>query len=128
MSDNLPEKKLKPSQRRALESLLGGQNIGEAAAAAGVNPKTVSRWLNDDVTFYETLQRHSRAGVQRAGLRLNGLLDTAVDVFQDVMKNPTQKGASIKLRAANYAVQNATKLLEINDILQRLEALELRLP
>lgn len=128
MSENSQQKKLSPKQRRAIDALLSGMSKGEAAAAVGVNARTLSRWLNEDIAFFDELQQAGRAAVHDATRRLTATLDTAVSVFQGVMDNPGQEGASIKLRAANYAATHALKLIEVSDILERLAALESRLP
>ena len=40
-------KGLTAKQIKGLEALLDGANIQDAASAAGVNRKTIGRWLND---------------------------------------------------------------------------------
>lgn len=125
MSGNDSQKKLTARQRRALEALIVGMNQQDAAAAASVAPSTVARWKSEPA-FAAELQRQTTAGVNDATRRLAGTLDMAVNTFRRIMESPTAND-SLKLRAANYAAAHAVKLLEVSEILQRLEAIEARL-
>jgi hypothetical protein len=48
---------LTPAQETALQALLSGATITEAAATAGVQRQTVSGWLNHDSTFIAAYNR-----------------------------------------------------------------------
>ena len=47
MSQNQTQDTLSPAQHRALEGLLSSRNLTEAAKAAGVSTRSVSRWLHE---------------------------------------------------------------------------------
>ena len=123
MSENVAPKKLSPRQNKALAVLLLGCTKQEAAAVAGVTPKTIERWTGENVAFHDELQRRSGQAVQDATRRLTGTLDMAVDVFREVMEDK-ETPASVRLRAGNYAATHALRLLEVSEVLRRLDELE----
>ena len=63
------EKNLRANQVRAIDALLSRMNKTEAAAAVGVNIKTLQRW-QDEPLFSETLQRGRSKAVKDASRRL----------------------------------------------------------
>ena len=121
----MESKRLTAKQVKALEALLDGANLQDAAAAAGVNRKTVGRWLQD-ATFWTTYQANSRASLELAARRLTGKLDAAVELLGAVMDDASAP-AGVRLRAAQLALDGSLRLLEVADIQARLDALEERL-
>ncbi len=127
MSENVRETaRLSAKQHRALEALLSGMTKGDAATAAGVNPRTLNRWMNEDVLFWDTLQGESQKTVFDATRRLTAAMDTAVTVMTAVMQDDDAP-AAVRLRAAQVVTDTAVKLIETSDILRRLDELETRL-
>lgn len=128
MSENDRETvpRLSAKQHKALEALLSGMTKGDAATSAGVTPRTLNRWLHEDVLFWDTLQQESRTAVFDATRRLTATLDTAVTVMASVMEDVSAP-AAVRLRAAQVVTETAVKLIETSDILKRLEELETRL-
>ena len=112
-------------QLKALEALLEGANVQDAASAAGVNRKTVGRWLNDPA-FWTLYQVNSRRVLELAARRLTGKLDAAVELLGEVMDD-TNAPAGVRLRAAAQVIDGSLRLLEVTDIQERLDALEKRL-
>lgn len=117
--------KVPPKQVKALEALLDGANIQDAATAAGVNRKTIGRWLNDPA-FWKLYQFNSRRVLELAARRLTGKLDMAVGLVASVMEDEDAP-AGVRLRAAQQVIDGSLKLLEVADIQERLTALEARL-
>jgi hexokinase len=117
MSENLTSK-----QASALASLLAGSTIEQAAASARVNPATVYRWLQQEA-FRQQYQQARRQVVERAASSIQQAATEAVQVMTTIMLD---KGAapSVRLRAAQTVYEQATKWVEIEDVQQRLEALE----
>ena len=76
----MDEPRLTAKQAKGLEALLDGANIQDAAAAAGVNRKTLGRWLTEPL-FWKTYQLNSRRGLELAARRLTGNLDGAVELL-----------------------------------------------
>ncbi len=124
MSKNVKEVSLRANQRKAIEALLSGMNKGQAAAAAGVQPATLSRWLQEN-DFRAVLTVHSDQAIKDAAVRLKATLDTAVTVMQEVMADEDTNTA-VRLRAADISAGHALKLLEAADLIERIEVLEKR--
>lgn len=118
-------KRLTAKQVKALEALLDGDNVQTAAARAGVNRKTLGRWLTEPL-FWELYQVNSRRALELAARRLTGKLDGAVELLGAVMDD-SDAPPGVRLRAAQLALDNALRLLEAVDIQERLAALEARL-
>lgn len=122
----MDEPRLKGKQAKALDALLEGLNVQDSAAAAGVNRKTLSRWLNEDAAFWKAYQLHSHAALQLAARRLMSRLDGAVELLGEVMDD-TNAPAGVRLRAAAQVIDGSLRLLETADFAERLAALERRL-
>ena len=118
-------KPLTGKQTKALEALLDGANIQDAASAAGVNRKTVARWLQEPA-YWKLYQVNHRRGLELAARRLTGKLDMAVDMVSSVMEDD-EAPPSVRLRAAQQVIEGSLKLLEVSDFAERLAALEERL-
>lgn len=119
-------KQLTGKKAKALEALLEGLNIQDAAAVAGVNRKTLSRWLSYDVEFWKAYQSHSNGALQLAARRLTNKLDGAVELLDSIMEDEDAP-AGVRLRAAQLVVDGSLRLLDATDIQDRLAALEERL-
>jgi len=118
-------KQLTAKQVKAMEALLEGASIQTAAERAGVNRKTVGRWLQDPM-FWNLYQVNSRTSLELAARRLAGRLDMAVDMIASVMEDG-EAPAGVRLRAAQQVIDGSLKLLEVTDIQERIAALETRL-
>ena len=121
----MDEPKLSAKQVKGLEALLDGANVQTAAERAGVNRKTLGRWLTEPL-FWKTYQLNSRRGLELAARRLTGKLDGAVELLSSVMEDDEAPPA-VRLRAAQHVIDGSLRLLEVTDIQDRLAALEERL-
>jgi len=117
--------KVPPKQVKALEALLDGANVQTAAERAGVNRKTLGRWLQEPA-FWKLYQVNSTRSLELAARRLTGKLDMAVDMLTSVMEDEDAP-AGVRLRAAQQVIDGSLKLLEVADFAERLAALEARL-
>jgi hypothetical protein len=124
MAKNNQETRLSAKQQRAIEALLNGRTKGQAAAA-GVIPRTLSRWLAN-ADFQTELNTASDQAVKQAATRLKSTLDTAVTVMRETMEDK-RVNAAVRLRAADMAASHAMKLVEMAELLERIEKLEERL-
>ena len=115
--------KITRNQRKAIAALLEYPTIEQAAGAIGVNPRTVFRWL-DDTDFRLALGQAEGASLDRITRRLLVLGDQAVNVLEDIMSNPTQKGCSNRRLAATTILDQLLKLRELRNIEGRLSDLE----
>jgi hypothetical protein len=125
MAKNNQETRLSAKQQRAIEALLNGMTKGQAATAAGVIPRTLSRWLADP-DFQAELNTASDQVIKAAATRLKSTLDAAVTVMRETMED-RQVNAAVRLRAADRVASHALKLVEAAELLERIERLEDRL-
>jgi len=123
MSENLPDNKLTAKQTKALEALLTGVSKGEAAAAAGVNPRTLHRWINENLLFWNALQNGKHHSIFDSARRVVVGMETAVQVILEVLEDK-KAPAAVRLRAAQLTAELSLRLTEQTDILERLDELE----
>ena len=97
----------------------------DAAKAAGVEKRTIYRWL-DNPTFHDELTRRKSKAVDAASVRLAGSMSASVGVMQSI-RDDKQAADSIRLRAANYLLGHALRYIEMQDVIERIEAIEARL-
>lgn len=119
MSDN----KVTPKQTQAIKALLECPTIEQAAEVAGVNPRTLYRWL-DLPAFRVELTQAESAALDLAGRGLVRLVEGAVDALEDLLKTPNQEGASVKRLTANTILEQAVKLRELRSLEERVATLE----
>lgn len=108
-------------QKRAIESLLTARTLEEAAKAAGINPRSLTRWM-DDPAFRAELARQEGEAIQAATRRLTALADDAVAAVEDVLTGYAKPAA--RLRAAEMVLSNLLKLRELVGLEQRVPELE----
>lgn len=113
---------LSPSQVTALAALLAGRSVRAAAKAAGVDPATIHRWLNES-DFRAAQQAGRRQLAQQALAQLQGITADAIGVVRELMTD-TSKPATVRLRAAQIVIEGTAKWLELEDFDARLRALE----
>lgn len=111
---------------KALEALLQGMTVPEVATVAEVSTRQVYRWLEDS-DFSNALIDEQEAVLQRAGVRLAGLVDAALSGLADVLDRPDQRGANVKRLAARDVLELCLKWREQTEFAARLNALEDRL-
>lgn len=114
-----------PRQDKAIVGLLSEPTIQEAAKKAGVAEITLHRWLRNDA-FARAYRQARRQAVQQSIAALQQGSSDAVKVLRDVMNDVTVRD-STRVAAAREVLGFALKATEIEDILERLEALEQRL-
>ena len=121
MSPN-DSKKLTPRQKRAIEALLAGAKHKDAALVANVSPRTLSRW-KDTKAFASELQRRSGQAVKDAATRMTGNMDAMLDVLLEVA-NDDMAPRHVRVRAATSWIDRQGRLVELAEVLERLDALE----
>jgi hypothetical protein len=106
--------KLDRLQEQALVALLEKPTIGEAAAAVGVNEKTLRAWLKDP-TFAAAYRQTRRELVETAVGRIQAATGTAVDTLLAVAKSGAKD--SDRVRAAVALLDHAFRALTDADVL-----------
>ena len=121
MGEKVTENALRPRQVAAIAALLASGKIADAATAGDVSPKTVYAWLRQDA-FKAELRAAEGEAMRSLARRLAGLGELAADALKDAL-DPDQTMA-IRLRAADLVTARGPVLLELVDLLSRVEALE----
>ena len=116
----------KKSYERAALALLEHPTVAEAARSVDVSETTLYRWMNE-TEFRDVYRAARREVVRHSVARLQRACRTAVDTLQAVMESG-ESPASSRVTAARAVLEMAFKAVELEDIEERLAALEERLP
>jgi transposase-like protein len=109
-------------KEEAIAALLSQRNIEEAARAIGVTPNTLLRWLKIP-EFRDEYRRARREVVSQSVARLQQSTGFATSAILKLMSDPSVPPA-VRLRAAELVHALSSKSIEMEDVLERLEALE----
>ena len=109
-------------QARAVEALLREPTLARAAAAAGVNERTLRRWLSEPAFRSAVLAARRDAFGQAIGLTQR-YAPVAVATLVKVM-NDAAATASAKVAAAAVLLKFGREGMELDDLAERLDALE----
>ena len=126
VGDDAPLNGVTPRQDKAVEALLHEPTIGRAAAAAGVGERTLRRWLKKPVFRAAVLAARREAFSQAIGLTQRYApvaVATLVKVMQDATVN-----ANAKVTAAAVLPKFGREGIELDDLAERVEALERAMP
>ena len=118
-------KRLTVKHEKALISLLAGGDLKDAARAAGVEKRTIYRWLDIPI-FHDELTRRKSKAIDAASVRLAGGMVAAIGVMRRIMDDESTP-PSIQLRAAHYYLSHALRYVELHDVIERIDALEERM-
>lgn len=110
------------SHEEIISALLSTRSISEASAKLGILPRTIyNRMKNDD---FKRLYAEARKRILRATTEhLQKMTGSAVSVLADIMLDASLP-ANTRIYSATSILQYASKYTELNDILERIEALE----
>jgi len=117
MSDYLSNR-----QMRAIDALMSGRNVAGAAEAAGVSVRTLRRW-RDSPLFTAELQARGGEALEDTARQLSAAMRAAPATIAAIMTDG-KLPAGVRLAAAKTALENGMRLIELTDLMQRLEALE----
>jgi hypothetical protein len=90
---NAAAKELSPQQIAALDSLLAGSSVTDAAAAAGVVRSTVHDWLRNSFAFQAALNRGRRDLRQAVLHRLDRIANNATECIDKAIQGGDVKAA-----------------------------------
>lgn len=113
---------LSPKQRKAIEALLTEPTVKAAAARAGVNERTLRRYLTDK-EFQAAYQEARRESMRRVTARLQQAAGSAVNTLAAIHADPNLP-ASARVSAARIILDTAYKGVELEDLEERLGRLE----
>ena len=117
-----PPSGLTPRQERAIIALLNEPSIPKAAERAGVNERTLRRWMGDE-KFDRAFRRARREAFSHAISLMQHYAQHAVGVLAKVMTDPTAPH-SARVSASNSMLRNARESIELDDLAARVQALE----
>jgi hypothetical protein len=120
MSDSTQE--LEPKKEAAIIALLSSRNIGEAAQVAGVDSRTIYRWLKEPA-FDAEYRTARRTAYGQALARLHQITSAAVSTIAKIMVDQGTP-ASVRLRAADSVLAHVAKGIELQDVEARVAELE----
>jgi hypothetical protein len=112
---------LSSKQRKAIAALLSERTIEAAAQVAGINARTIYRWM-DSSDFRQALLEIEIDAIDAAARRLIGGKDAALDTLAELMLNADSE--SVRKQAACDWLDYLLKLRELRSIEKRLIALE----
>ncbi len=98
---------LTPVQRQAIESLARGSSFKSAAADAGIDRKTLYRWLHDDHSFRAAYYTWKAEIQESARARLLSLADAAVDAMGHAVHQRDARVAQALLKGLSILSPNA---------------------
>ena len=114
--------KLGHKKEEAIAALLTQRNIEDAARAAGVNVKTLLRWLKLP-EFASAYRQARRDTFSQSIARLQQASTAAATTLLKVMLDQSAP-AACRVRAADTVLSHAMRALEIEDIEARVAELE----
>ena len=115
----LPQK-----QTKAIVSLLNCRTVQEAASQVGVNESTIWRWMREQA-FQEALQEAKHRMVAQAFIKLQQAAGEAVETLRTIITDKAAP-ASSRVGAAKTVLEFAVRVAKIEEIENRLDALERR--
>ena len=113
---------LTPKQQKALAALLAEPTIPAAAAKLGMGESTLHKWLKDPA-FGDAYREARREAVGQAIARLQHVSSAAVSVLMQVAADKSAP-ASARVSAASKILDMALRAVELEDLENRLSALE----
>ena len=105
----------------ALVALLESRDLKEAAEKVGVSEVTLWRWLRRE-DFRNAFRELKKEAVSLAISRIQQVCGEAVETLREVMT--LGKGEAPRVQAAKAILELALKALEIEELEERIEALE----
>jgi len=116
--------KLKRKQETAIAALLTEPTIGSAAARVGVGEVTLWRWLRR-ADFQDQYRQARREVVSQAIAALQQASWEAVGTLRQVMAD-SEAPATSRVSAAKAVLELALRAVELEDLQERVRALESR--
>lgn len=118
---NNSEHGITTKQQKALAALLSERTLGAAAKSAGVGERTLYTWLNEP-NFKAALRDAEKAILDDVTRRLSAGQRLALDTLEKLVTSARHE--STKLRASVAWLEMSLKFRDMQDIEDRLTALE----
>lgn len=115
--------KITRKQEQAIAALLAQPSVGEAALAANIAESMLYRWLQKHDGFKTAYQAARREVVRQAIVQVQSACGKAVETLRSIMDD-SNAPASARVSAARTVLDMAVKAVELEDLEQRIAALE----
>ena len=109
-------------RERAIVALLSEKTVTDAAAKAGVNEKTLRRWLSEDEAFQAEYAAARQAAFDAGIHRVQALTARAVDTLAELLDDTDHP--NVRLGAARTVTEIAIHQHDAATILMRLDELD----
>lgn len=113
---------LTQNQQKAIAALLSSPSREEAARKCGLTSRTLRAYFQNS-EFCEAYRSAFQKLTENATRQAQRLLSPALDTLEEVMKDADAQPAA-RTNAARIAIESAMKLVEQNDLAERIAALE----
>jgi hypothetical protein len=114
---------LSRKQEELIAALLSASTVEQAARQVGVGYRTAHRWLQQDFDFQAAYRQARMALVKAAQGQLLRATGRAVEALLDVLDDPLAQPSS-KVSAARTILEQAVRVIELDDLEARIQALE----
>lgn len=113
---------LSPAQAHGVAAVLGTRSLEDAAKLAGVTTRTIRRWCSLPA-FQAALVTSRRQTFMQALDELRVAASEAVGALRRIVTNP-ETPAGVVVQAAHAILTHAFRGVELQDVLERIQALE----
>ena len=120
-----PTDSLTSKQAKALECLILGHTIDEAARLSLCSENSIDKWLKQK-PFSDALKFAKKTSFDIAARRLSNAFIKSVDVLETLMLD-SETSPGYRIKCADLILQNALRVAELNDMNDRLTNLEVTL-
>ncbi len=111
-----------PKQTRAITGLLTQPTKNEAAAAAGISPATLRRYLADE-EFQREYKKALAELMQDAAARARQSISPALECLRDICMSEDETSTA-RIQAARALMEYSLQIISVTDIEARIEELE----
>jgi hypothetical protein len=111
---------LRDKQLKAISLILSAKTLEEGCRQAGISKQTFYNWM-DNCEFKNEITRQRNEVIQEGLTNLKTSIRKAVNVLIECLESDD---ASVKRRAANDLLTHCLRLKEIEEVEDRLQALE----
>jgi len=112
---------ISPRQAKAITALLGLGSVEGAARATGISVATLWRWQRNDPAFASALREARQTALDDAYRLLQGSALVAVLRLKNLLNARSEQ---VQLAAARALLDNALKVAELQNLEERISALE----
>ena len=115
-------KQLTPRQHRAVECLIAGTSISDAAKCANIGERTLYRWLGQE-DFQSAVRRSRQLSLTQLATHLQHMASRAAGTLDEIMEDKNATSAS-RVSAARHSMDMFYKAATLEDIMERLMTIE----